>query len=100
MARTKIIENQSDNSNSQTPKSIVQIDTGITGVALGTFTPTLLIFGIGGYSYINLQPLINTTTNKDIVITDNSQGLILTSPNGTQFRIFVKDTGILYTVPV
>jgi hypothetical protein len=98
--RTKIIENQNDNSNSQTPKSIINVDTEVTGVAYGTFTPTLGVFGIDGYSVISLQPTTNTTTNKDIVIATSSQGLILTSPNGTQFRVYVQNTGMLWTAPV
>jgi hypothetical protein len=104
--RTKIIENQNDNSNNQSPKSQLICDTGVTGVAYGTFTPTLNIFGIGGYNIINLLPLNNTTTNKDIIITNTysngfpSAGLILVSPNGTQFRFGVLDNGEIWSAQV
>lgn len=48
---------------------------------------------------IVLAPSANTTTAKDIAITDNAHGLLLTSPNGTQFRVSVKDSGIVWATP-
>jgi len=38
-----------------------------------------------------------TTSNKDIEITDLTQGIILKSPNGTRFRIQVSNSGALTT---
>lgn len=41
-----------------------------------------------------------TTTNADITITNSSSGLVLTSPNGKQWRLGAENTGALSTDPL
>ena len=49
----------------------------------------------------NLSPASRLTiTDGDIYITDNTRGIILTSPNGSCFKITVENDGSLTTTPV
>lgn len=49
----------------------------------------------GGYPVLDDSARINT--EKDIVVNDDTQGLILKSPDGTYFRIQVSNIGVLST---
>lgn len=44
------------------------------------------------YKYVKVN---SVGGDKDIEITDSSKGLILTSPNGSKFRISINDSGVL-----
>ena len=59
--------------------------TGIGSVGIGTTNPTSKLTVVGG----DIRVGINT-----------SQGLILTSPNGTQFRLSIDDFGNITSTPV
>ena len=43
---------------------------------------------------------ISTFTGSTVVGIDTSTGVVLTSPNGTQYQLFVEDNGTLGTVAV
>jgi hypothetical protein len=104
--RTQVIKNQNDETNSQLPKSVIVTDSTAKGIAFGTATPVVGSIVFNGYTYIYLQPLVNLTVNKDIVIPTSYSGgfplagIVLQSPNGTLFRIGVLDTGEVWSSQV
>ena len=74
--------------------------------ATGTASQPLQVSG-GAYVSGNLGIGTTNPTSKLQVIggdirvgVDTSHGVILTSPNGTKFRLFVSNTGVLSTVSI
>ena len=74
--------------------------------ATGTQSQPLQITGGSYFSGSVGIGTTNPTSKLDVIDGDirvginTSQGVILTSPNGTKFRLFVSDTGTLSTVLV
>ena len=56
-----------------------------TSVGIGTTIPVSKLSVVGGDASVGI---------------DTSQGVILTSPNGTRYRLFVENDGTLKTVAV
>lgn len=68
-----------------------QINENLTG-----FLTTASGDAPGGYPVLDASARINT--EKDIVINDSNQGVILKAPSGNYFRLKVSDVGTLSTI--
>jgi len=66
----------------------------ITGIS--TFNTDLVVDG--GVTVSGISSFNDSVNCRNLIIGDNTKGLVLTSPNGTKFKLIVDNSGQLSTV--
>ena len=85
----------------QTPEDQALIDAGELAYPTNLLPENFVDnFALGQYTNINLLSGGNAEFKGDILCSDNSKGLILVSPNKTQYRLIVANDGTLSTSAV